>query len=458
MDELSYQSTTDLANTDAYASTYADIEKHRDDAMDALTDPYVTTVDLLSEEVDTLLDPQSEYMEQAKADSRKRGEEAGMLESGFLEGVGEVAAIDQVFDIAQGNIYNDMFNAQDANTKELKDYTVAFQNAYITQIDQDVNSLAQYQYGLDAQSQATEQQYQNYYQDLSSSYELDRVALDASLIKDYNDLLQQYVLEESEANWNYDSIKAAMDREYTAKAGEAQRDFRGVLVDQRVDMFWQDRALYGWMDIQTANMLPEEKGDALAGLYEMINSYSDTVNIPGVDKESPLYNWDQTDVDGWGGRVNDSFKTIQTSIEDQVEGFRGRESVPGYKDIKAFQYNWDKVDPEVQSNIMHWFVGTGNSLMTSENFHKAAYTMNKLIAELSGSNIYYPVESEGAEGDDYKEANNYRTFSYDKDTGKILQTSYEPYRKDDGTTGWTSSQKSVDYIEEARAPGDSVAV
>lgn len=146
MDEVVYDETFE-----SLTESRGQMEEDRDNAMEFMEEYYVTPepVDMFSETLDDLLDPTSTYMLQAQADSKKSRDERGYLDSGFNEGMGTVAAIDNAFDVALSDAYVNITGAQAVNEYNRATYSSAYEASMSAMLTQHELTGKEFKFDLD---------------------------------------------------------------------------------------------------------------------------------------------------------------------------------------------------------------------------------------------------------------------------------------------------------------------
>lgn len=126
------------------------VEDSRDEATDWFNSYYTSPepASLVSDNLDSLLEPDSEYMIAAQEASEKARGERGYLDSGFNKGMGTVAAIDSAFDTALEDSYTDIFNKNEVNQANRTNYLTAYETAMKTFLSQGEQTQKEHSYDL----------------------------------------------------------------------------------------------------------------------------------------------------------------------------------------------------------------------------------------------------------------------------------------------------------------------
>lgn len=321
----------------------ADVIDSRNSAMGSMEDLYekVTPVENVSNEINTLLADDSEYLQEARQASREAREEAGFLESGFTEGVGETAAIDKVYDIAAGNIYADIYNSAKKQDKYMDEY----QHGY---------SLARR--GQDAMDALG-------YEQVNNAYDLELADQEFGYEKAMEDIKQSYTLDNMDALADY-----RLDRIHFGQSNQQLSQM------QRQDTFLMRNYQNAYLKIMSADLDPEDK---LAQLNKATELYQQALdenriwqevqgnpyNLDNLDRfVLPVVDAKLTEQGGWyTGRLSsdkwyDIFTDVKQQIKDQTDSkVRGR--VPGYSALTWIRDEWPAYqarNPIAADKITRW--------------------------------------------------------------------------------------------------------
>lgn len=222
------------------ADSRTQLEDSRDDAVDWMDEYYKTpeTVGLVSDNMEELLDPTSQYMLDAQASSEKARSEQGYLDSGFNKGMGTVAAIDNAFDTSLNDAYVDIFNANEVNQANRTEYLSAYEKALSAFLAQNNQTYKEHKYDLVVKGMEEAQE----------------------------DLLELKDKEEEYAHLLQDSQhEDNMDRIYYKQANDlANRTLRNTTG-------LQGYYLEAFTDIMSSDILQSDKFDQLTGLGYQID-------------------------------------------------------------------------------------------------------------------------------------------------------------------------------------------
>jgi len=287
--------------TGSLTGSRGQISDKRDEAVDWLDSfyPHPGQANTLSSNLDSLLDYNSQYIKDARANSRDASEKAGMLESGFTEGMGEVSAIDNAFDMAYSETMTGAFNVYQENELDLQEYNQAavFNNQSVEAAGN--QTLDEFGYVLESTRREEELEDTKELMDLGKvnleelmktqqDYLVDRqtkmhdnslATMDYGygLASKYLDLNQAYTEVNTANQFRYDSslqaVKHADDidmlymRSSNELANRILRDKSGL----------QKHYLNGYAGIMLSDLHPEDKYDLLVGLGNSIQSATDDV-------------------------------------------------------------------------------------------------------------------------------------------------------------------------------------
>lgn len=285
------------------------VEDSRNEAMDWLTTYYESpeTIDLVSENMEALLAPDSNYMLGAQTASREAREASGYLDSGFNTGIGTVAAIDNAFDTALSDTYVNMFNAYEDNEQLRQEYKTAYELAMETMLFQDEQSYKEANY--DILLSLGEQRQEGRLEISDKAYE-------------YADLLQS---SQHEDNLDRLYLKQAADianrvaRSQSGLQAYYLQSYTGIINSNisQGDKYDQLLSLGGATD--EANKAIGEQQYYKIGDNPYDISYIDT--IPGYnigDEGDEAFNWTVSDALFEYVKFKETFDPIYTSIHEQT--------------------------------------------------------------------------------------------------------------------------------------------
>lgn len=214
------------------------IDVIRDDTMDWMKDfmyDPAQVEDLYSDQINKLLADDSEYMINAKESSRKAAEQSGMLQSNFMEGVGEAAAIDEVGSVAQQNVYTDVYNTLQENSAMAEEYMAAWIEASQSQNQKGKLLYDEWSSSLDEEAIRQQQKWNDYYlselDEKESEYlsqygeedaeRLSKIFEQSRQKREWESAYKTSIEEQYEDFWDeYTSLQASYNSDYNAQLSE----------------------------------------------------------------------------------------------------------------------------------------------------------------------------------------------------------------------------------------------
>lgn len=355
----------------------------RNESMDKMESIYEPPEDVgnLSSEINTLLMDDSEYLENARAASRVTREERGFLESGFTEGVGEVAAIDAVYDVASGNVYANMYNSSQKQDKYQQSYNSAYQTVRQSQDSNNIQDIMDVEYEYQSELQDQGFYYQDIYQQTTAGYQTEMM-----------DVLSGYQL----------------DNLYFQSANEQQ-----TMRMTRENAIFLDY-MNGYQQIMSRDLDAGDKGDAMERLTSNYQKQLDSNSEWKQMQDNPYRFEDLSkitlgDVDGdlldkgawWSNkftpeRVGQIMEDIEMQIREEVKDTKERHQWKAWYSLMNVREQWgsfSEESPQAAKEASWWFQSVADADILNEQLINSILTLEDKMASDRWKDAENPSEA-----------------------------------------------------------------